>query len=103
MNDVIRQSLGHLLYILRAPPKLRAEFLQNASERIVIIYCEFFLNVYFADIENDADEKAIFIRNKPFCIKLTKESGSIKLKRHLICDLAPEVFMVSIQVLEKYV
>jgi hypothetical protein len=103
MNDIVEQNLAHLVYILRAPVKLRAEFLTTASERIVIIFCEFFLNVYFGHIEISEEEKLIFIRFKPFCIKLTKESGSIKLKRELICDLNSEVLNVSAQVISKYV
>lgn len=103
MNELTRQTLAHLLYILRAPPKLRSEFLQAASERIVIIFCEFFLNLYFGQIEVNDQEKLIFIRFKPFCLKLTKDTGSLKLKRNLICDLSPDVLAVSAQVISKYV
>jgi hypothetical protein len=103
MNEIIAQNLGHLLYILRAPVKLRAEFLNTATERIIIIFCEFFLNIYFGQIEISEAEKLIFIRYKPFCIKLTKESGSLKIKRELICDLNSEVLNVCAQVIHKYV
>jgi hypothetical protein len=103
MNDVIKQSLSHLLYILQAPPKLRSEILSSASERIILIFCDFFLNVYFGAIALSEDEKLIFIRYKPFCIKLTKESGSIKIKRELICDLNAEVLNVSALIINKYV
>jgi predicted translin family RNA/ssDNA-binding protein len=97
------QQVGaQVLYVLRAPNKLREEILLSGGRELIRLCCEVVLNIAKGELEPAPAEEAIFDKYKGVCLKIIKQVKNYKTKIPLFVENT-ELLDAVASTLERYV
>jgi hypothetical protein len=103
MNERTSENCRHLIYVLDAPETLRRQLLEVCGDNLVHCFCEVILNIVYGELIYGVEERDILQLSKPLLLQISKESGTLKLKRRLINELEPHALDLIRSILSRYV